>query len=81
MELILSKQAKKYLNKVDTATYAKLDRALEELKELRGDIKHIEGTKNMFRYKIPHYRILFKWDKGSVVIVVIEINTRTNIKY
>ncbi len=35
----------------------------------------------MYRFKIAHYRILFEWVKGEIVITVIEINTRTNIKY
>jgi len=36
---------------------------------------------NVNCYKIAHYRILFRWERGSIIIEVIEINTRTNIKY
>jgi mRNA-degrading endonuclease RelE of RelBE toxin-antitoxin system len=48
---------------------------------MEGDIKPLHGVKNGYRYKIAHYRIIFEWIKGDILITVIEINTRTNIKY
>ena len=81
MQIVLKKQAQKYLDSVDSNTRHKLKQALNELAELRGDIVPIKGTKNRYRYKIQHYRILFEWEKGTIIITVIEINTRTNIKY
>jgi len=81
MEIKLSKQAKKYLDSVDERTHRKLMKALEELRQLNGDIKPLKGKPNKFRYKINHYRIIFEWIKGEIIIKVIEINTRTNIKY
>ena len=81
MEIRLKKQPQKYLASVDKITRRKLYKALEELAELRGDIVPLAGKKNLFRYKIPQYRIIFEWVKGEIVITVIEINTRTNIKY
>ena len=81
MEIQLKKQPRKYLASVDEKTRQKLYKALEEISELKGDIKKVEGYKNRYRYKIPHYRITFERVKGEIVITVIEINTRTNIKY
>ena len=81
MEIILKKQPQKYLASVDSKTREKLLRALDELSRLEGDIKPIYGTDNRYRYKIQHYRIIFEWIKGQIIITVIEINTRTNIKY
>ena len=81
MELHLKKQPQKYLASVDENTRDKLLKALDQLSRLEGDIKPLGGKKNLFRYKIPHYRIIFEWIKGEIVITVIEINTRTNIKY
>ena len=37
---------------------------LEEISELKGDIRKLEGYKNRYRYKINHYRITFDWIKG-----------------
>ena len=81
MEIRLKKQPQKYLAQVDKKTREKLYRALDELSRLEGDIVPLSGTKNKFRYKIDHYRIIFEWIKGEIIITVIEINTRTNIKY
>lgn len=81
MELKLEKQPRKYLASVDAATRKKLEKALEKLSQLDGNIRKLEGKQNRYRYKIDHYRIVFEWVKGTIVITVIEINTRTNIKY
>lgn len=81
MQIRLKKQAQKYLDSVDDNTRQKLYKALEQLSRWEGDIVRLAGTTNRYRYKIAHYRILFTWEKGDIVITVIEINTRTNIKY
>lgn len=81
MTIKLKKQPQKYLSSVDEPTRKKLYKALDELSRLEGDIVPLKGQNNIYRYKIAHYRILFEWIKGEIVITVIEINTRTNIKY
>lgn len=81
MEIKLKKQPQKYLAAVDEPTRKKLYRALDQLSRLEGDIVPLSGQKNRYRYKIAHYRITFEWVRGEIVITVIEINTRTNIKY
>ena len=81
MEIVLKKQPRKYLASLDVPTRRKLYKALDELAQLKGDIVPLSGRKNRYRYKIEHYRITFEWRKGEIVITVIEINTRTNIKY
>lgn len=81
MEIRLEKQPQKYLASVDTKTRKKLIKALEDLAMLKGDIVPLQGKTNLYRFKISHYRIIFKWVKGELIITVIEMNTRTNIKY
>lgn len=81
MEIKLKKQPRKYLASVDENTRKKLNKALDELSRLEGDIKPLKGMANRYRYKIAHYRIVFDWIRGEIIITVIEINTRTNIKY
>lgn len=80
MELRLEKQPKKYMASVDGPTRKKLERALEGLKELKGDIVHLKGTEGLFRLKLSHYRIIFAY-RGGELIIVETIDTRTNIKY
>ncbi len=81
MEIKLKKQPRKYLASVDENTRNKLLKALDQLSRLEGDIKPLKGALNKYRYKIAHYRILFEWIKGEIIITVVEINTRTNVKY
>jgi mRNA-degrading endonuclease RelE of RelBE toxin-antitoxin system len=81
MRLKLKKQPQKYLASVDANTRRKLYKALEQLARLEGDIVPLAGQKNLYRFKISHYRILFERIKGELVITVVEINTRTNIHY
>ena len=81
MEIRLEKQPRKYLKSVDEPTRKKLWKALEKLRQLEGDIVPLKGKRNLYRYKILYYRIIFRWIRGELVISVIEIDTRTNIKY
>ena len=81
MEVKLKKQPQTYLASADERTRKRLYKALDQLSRLEGNIVPLEGKKNRYRYKIPHYRIIFEWVKGEIIITVIEINTRTNIKY
>lgn len=81
MKIKLKKQAQKYLDSVDENTRRKLYKALDQLSRLEGNIVKLNGAKNRYRCKIDHYRILFERNKGELIITVVEINTRTNIKY
>lgn len=80
MQLKLKKQPRKYLASVDANTRAKLYRALGKLKNLEGNIVRLSGSNDLFRMKIDHYRILFRYSGGQIIVVE-TINTRTNIKY
>lgn len=80
MEIQLAKQPRKYLSRVDEATREKLYKALDGLKDLKGDIVCINQSEHLFRLKISHYRIIFCYSGGEIIVVE-TINTRTNIKY
>ena len=79
-EVILKKQPIKYLSKVDSITYKKLRKALDDLEVWKGDIIKLRSG-GVYRLKIPQYRFIFTYDSGINVISVEEINTRTNINY
>ena len=80
LQVKLKKQPQKYLAKVNRETYEMLRKALRGLEKWKGYIVRI-GNTSYYRLKIPHYRIIFEYNKGINVIEVEEINTRTNIKY
>lgn len=76
-----SKSSRRNICKALTPRHAESSIALEQLSRLEGNIVPLAGYTSRYRYKIDHYRIVFDWIRGQIVITVIEINTRTNIKY
>lgn len=80
MEIKLKKQPAKYLASVDEPTQAEAAQGLEKIKCLEGDIVCINPKEKLYRFKIAHYRIIFSYSGGDIIIVE-TINTRTNIKY
>jgi mRNA-degrading endonuclease RelE of RelBE toxin-antitoxin system len=78
MKIELKKQPKKYMDKCLRSDYAKISKALIELKTLQGNIRKLEGSKNEYRVKIPPFRIIFKYDSVNKIIIVTKITTRGN---
>lgn len=82
MKTILSKQAKKYLDKIeksDKKVYAKLLEGINDIENLDGDIKKLAGRDNEYRYKIFQYRIIFAPDFSNNEIFIKEIGSRGDI--
>ena len=80
---ILSKQAQKTLSKVDRKTKARLISSIGKIERGEGDIIKLKLTnggmkRNLYRYKIEHYRIIFEKNKD---LLIQTIDTKTNIKY
>ena len=70
MNITIGKQAKKYLDKCDSKTYSRLQKAIDGLATFEGDIARLEGRKDEYRLKKPPYRILFTHKRGSTDIHV-----------
>jgi len=70
-----SKQVKKYIKSLDASNREKLERAIDGLKTGKGDIIKLKG-KNMYRLKIPPYRIGFSLDYENDIIEVVLIRPR-----
>ncbi len=75
-EVELSKQAGRYLEKINRRTKERIICSLKEVIEdpLKGDIAKIKGVKGLFRKRVGDYRIIytisFSEDKVSVVSIV-----------
>lgn len=83
--VILSKSAQKTINKVDRPTAIKLKKAFININNGKGCIapfkpidKH-RDTDNLYRYKMNHYRIIFKKTIDDCIIQ--SITTKTNTKF
>jgi mRNA-degrading endonuclease RelE of RelBE toxin-antitoxin system len=70
-----SKRARKYLDRLDKPNRKKIKNAIEDLKELKGNIIRVEGT-DMYRLKIPPFRIGFEYDEDNGVIEIVLIRPR-----
>lgn len=70
MNITISKQAKKYLDKCDRKTYNRLRLAIDGLATFDGDIVKLQGREEEYRLKKPPYRIIFTHRRGSTNIHV-----------
>ena len=84
--MIINKQAKKYLEKVDKPTLKKFNKALVNISLNRGPIeplKTIYRTRdmtNIYRYKMDHYRIIFQKTSNTEIIIK-SITTKSDTKH
>lgn len=81
MEIILNKQAIKFLKRQEKAFQLRVYEALKGLKEKPpiGDIKKLKGIDNMYRLRIGTYRIIFTVDFQKETINILAINNRGDI--
>ena len=83
--VILSKSAQKMINKVDKPTAIKLKKAFINIDNGKGYIEPVKpidrhrNTDNLYRYKMNHYRIIFKKTVDDCIIQ--SITTKTNTKF
>lgn len=83
--VILSKSAQKTINKVDKPTAIKLKKAFINIDNGKGCIEPFKpinkrrNTDNLYRYKMDHYRIIFKKTVDDCIIQ--SITTKTNTKF
>jgi len=68
LNITLSKQAKKYLDKCDAKTFGRLKIAINGLATFDGDIVKLQGREDEYRLKKPPYRILFTHKRESNTI-------------
>ena len=82
--MIISKFARKTINKTDKPTAIKLNNALTNIQNNIGPIEPLKPIRrgmesDLYRYKMEHYRIIFK--KTSNELVIKSITTKTNTKF
>lgn len=52
-----------------------LYKALDKLRNLEGDIVRLRGTDRLYRLKVEHYRIIFRYNGDGEWIIVETIDT------
>ena len=61
-----SKQAAKYLEKLDQKTALRLITAINKLPN--GDVRKMRGFKNLYRLRVGDFRIKFTHDNGQITV-------------
>ena len=82
MIIELGKQPKKYISLCSQKDYDKINDTLTKLQngeDLQGKIKKLQGRKDEYRISIPPFRIIFKLDKPSKVVIITKIDTRGDV--
>jgi len=70
-----SKQAEKFLAKVDKNTAVRLVTAINKLPD--GNVKKLRGFKNLYRLRVGDYRVKFTRDGNDILVE--EIDSRGGI--
>ena len=78
MQIEYSKEAIKYLNKLDSSAKIRLKKAFDRLSNEPpgGDIKSLQGQKNLYRLRVGDLRVLFSINSASDIILVNKIVPR-----
>lgn len=79
MEIVISKQVQKELDKLDGDAYNRIRNGLNKLikEPPTGDIKPLRGTDGVFRLRIGKYRILYEYVGERVFII--KLGTRGDV--
>ena len=80
-EVRLSKDALRYLSRLEEKRRRMLRRVLEEFQEnpFIGDVKPIKGRPGTYRRRVGSYRIIYSVDYEDHIIRVLKVGTRGDI--
>jgi len=81
MEILLSKNAIKFLKKQELNVSTRMRTALKGLLEIPpiGDIKKMKGMENTYRLRVGTYRIVYTIDYQKEVVQILTIDNRGDI--
>ena len=74
-QIILKKQAKKFIGKLPMSEKKRIVSAIEQLPNGE-DIKKLKGHNQLMRLRVGSYRIIYTVDHGELVIIVIDVGNR-----
>ncbi len=78
MQIDYTKQALKYLSRLDKPTIQRIKNAILQLslEPPEGDIKPLKGQDNIYRARMGDYRIIFQIDVDNGIILISKIAPR-----
>lgn len=77
-QFIIKKPAKKFIDALPIDERRRIVGAIERLPD-SGDIKRLQGHKDLFRLRVGAYRVLYTVDNGCFVIYIVDAGNRGQI--
>lgn len=74
-EIVLSKEATKFLEKQEKSLVERILKAINQLPNI-GDIKKLKGKENLFRLRVGSCRVIYTIIENKLIIMVLEIGNR-----
>ena len=80
-QIELSPGAARDLRKLDSAIQIKLGKAIDKLTKnpFPTGFRKLTGEKDLYRYRVGDYRIIYQFIAGKVIILVLRIGHRKDI--
>lgn len=74
----ISKPAKKFIDKLPRKERQRVVDAIERLPD-SGDIRRLQGHKDLFRLRVGPYRVIYTVDHGELIVYVVDAGNRGRI--
>ena len=82
MDIRYSKQAAKYLRKLQPALARRIPSGIQQVADGRTqglDIKPLQGVADAFRMRIGDYRVIYEIRNNELVLIVIKVGARGDV--
>lgn len=77
-KIILSKKAKKFIDKLPRNERERLAANIERLPNGE-DIKKLKGHSDLLRLRVGNYRVIYTVDHGVLTVYVIDVDNRGDV--
>ncbi len=77
-QIVISKKAKKFIDKLPKNEKSRITSAIEKLPNGE-DIKKLKGHDDLLRLRVGNYRIIYTVDNGKLIVYVIDTDNRGDI--
>jgi mRNA interferase RelE/StbE len=79
-EVVWTDTAAKYLARLDKPARERIKQAVYNYAETGyGDIKLLRGRLAEYRLRVGGYRVIFRYENGQLVIVVLKVGSRGDV--
>ena len=80
MDLVWSAPALRDLRRLDAQLAERIRAAVRRYAATqRGDVRKLEGVEGLYRLRVGEYRVVFRRERGRLVIVVLHVRHRRDV--